>query len=79
MKEDESTKMKNAEASSPGAPSTRAQALDSSSGRESESIYPIAALTFRVAKTMSECPHEYAVKSPANEQEYVRPWNTRKS
>ena len=33
---------------------------------------PITTLSFRVAKTMPECPHEYAVRSPENEREYVR-------
>ena len=48
------------------APSTRAQA---------ESIYPIAALAFRVAKTMPEIPHEYTVRSPENEAAYVALFN----
>ena len=54
-------------APAPPAPSTpRAQA---------ESIYPIAALSFRVAKTMPECPHEYTVRSPENEVAYVALFN----
>jgi len=61
-------------APAPPAPST-AQALDSSSGRESESIYPIAALSFREAKTMPECPHEYVVRTPENEAAYVALFN----
>src|SRR5258708_31114104 len=32
----------------------------------------ITILSFRFAKTMPDCPHEYAVRSPENEQEYVR-------
>ena len=53
-------------ASAPPAPSTRAQA---------ESIYPIAALSFREAKTMPECPHEYVVRTPENEAAYVALFN----
>ncbi len=48
------------------APSTRAQA---------ESIYPIAALSFREAKTMPESPHEYTVRTPENEAAYVALFN----
>ena len=33
---------------------------------------PITTLSFTFAKTIPECPHEYAIRSPANEQEYVR-------
>ena len=50
----------------PATPSTRAQA---------ESIYPIAALSFRVAKTMPESPHEYVVRTPENEADYVALFN----
>jgi hypothetical protein len=32
---------------------------------------PIAALSFRVAKTMPEAPHEYVVRTPENEAAYV--------
>ena len=32
---------------------------------------PIAALSFREAKTMPECPHEYVVRTPENEAAYV--------
>jgi hypothetical protein len=38
-------------------------------------IYPIAALTFRVAKTMPEIPHEYVVRTPENEEAYVALFN----
>lgn len=38
-------------------------------------IYPIAALSFRVAKTMPECPHEYVVRTPENEADYVALFN----
>jgi hypothetical protein len=38
-------------------------------------IYPIAALSFRVAKTMPEIPHEYTVRSPENEAAYVALFN----
>jgi hypothetical protein len=34
-------------------------------------IYPIAALSFREAKAMPECPHEYVVRTPENETAYV--------
>jgi hypothetical protein len=36
---------------------------------------PIAALAFRVAKTMPEIPHEYTVRSPENEEAYVALFN----
>jgi hypothetical protein len=52
--------------SAPPAPSTRAQA---------ESIYPIAALSFQVAKTMPKCPHEYVVRTPENKAAYVALFN----
>jgi hypothetical protein len=32
---------------------------------------PIAPLSFRVAKTMPEIPHEYVVRTPENEANYV--------
>ena len=32
----------------------------------------VTTLRFRYAKTMPWCPHWYAVRSPENEQEYVR-------
>jgi hypothetical protein len=38
-------------------------------------IYPITALTFRVAKTMPEAPHEYVVRTPENEAAYVALFN----
>ena len=38
-------------------------------------IYPITALSFRVAKTMPEIPHEYVVRSPENEAAYVALFN----
>ena len=38
-------------------------------------IYPIAVLSFREAKTMPECPHEYAVRTPENEAAYVALFN----
>jgi hypothetical protein len=34
-------------------------------------IYPLAALSFREAKTMPEAPHEYVVRTPENEAAYV--------
>jgi hypothetical protein len=34
-------------------------------------IYPIAALSFREAKTMPEAPHECVVRTPENEAAYV--------
>ena len=37
--------------------------------------YPIAALAFRVAKTMPEIPHEYVVRTPENEEAYVALFN----
>jgi hypothetical protein len=36
---------------------------------------PIAALSFRVAKTMPEIPHEYVVRTPENESAYVALFN----
>jgi hypothetical protein len=36
---------------------------------------PIAALSFRVAKTMPEIPHEYVVRNPENEEAYVALFN----
>jgi hypothetical protein len=36
---------------------------------------PIAALSFREAKTMPECPHEYVVRTPENEAAYVALFN----
>ena len=36
---------------------------------------PIAALSFRVAKTMPEFPHEYVVRTPENEASYVALFN----
>ena len=38
-------------------------------------IYPIAALSFREAKTMPKCPHEYVVRIPGNEAAYVALFN----
>ena len=38
-------------------------------------IYPIAELSFRVAKTMPEIPHEYVVRTPENEAAYVALFN----
>ena len=38
---------------------------------ETAAIYPIASLSFRVAKTMPEIPHEYVVRKPENEEAYV--------
>ena len=38
-------------------------------------IYPIAALSFRVAVTMPECPHEYVVRTAENEEAYVALFN----
>jgi len=38
-------------------------------------IYPIAALSFKEAKTMPECPHEYVVRTPENEAAYVALFN----
>jgi hypothetical protein len=32
----------------------------------------VTTLTFKYAKTMPQCPHWYAVRSPENEQEYIR-------
>jgi hypothetical protein len=40
------------------------------------SIYPIPALSFRVAKTMPEIPHEYVVRTPENEEAYVTAYVT---
>jgi hypothetical protein len=37
--------------------------------------YPISALSFRVAKTMPEIPHEYVVRTPENEEAYVALFN----
>ena len=37
--------------------------------------YPITALSFRVAKTMPEIPHEYVVRTPENEAAYVALFN----
>jgi hypothetical protein len=34
-------------------------------------LYAIAALAFRAAKTMPECPHEYVVRTPENEAAFV--------
>lgn len=34
-------------------------------------IYPITALSFRVARTMPEIPHEYVVRSPENAEAYA--------
>jgi hypothetical protein len=42
---------------------------------ETAAIYPIAALSFRVAKTMPEIPHEYVVRKPENEEAYVALFN----
>jgi hypothetical protein len=68
MKSDKKEETANGEpASSPPAPSTRAQDFDGELSRTAESIYPITALSFRVAKTMPECPHEYVVRTPENE------------
>jgi hypothetical protein len=36
---------------------------------------PIAALSFREAKTMPEIPHEYVVRNPENEEAYVSLFN----
>jgi hypothetical protein len=33
-------------------------------------------LTFRFAKTMPDNPHEYVVRSPENEDAYVKLWET---
>ena len=55
-------------------PSTGAQDFGELS-RGSESIYPIAALSFREAKTMPESPHEYVVRTPENEAAYVALFN----
>jgi hypothetical protein len=38
-------------------------------------ISPLAALAFREAKTMPECPHEYVVRTPENEVGYVALFN----
>jgi hypothetical protein len=38
-------------------------------------ISPLAALSFRVAKTMPEAPHEYVVRTPENEAAYVALFN----
>jgi hypothetical protein len=38
-------------------------------------IYPIAALSFREAKTMPESPHEYVVRTAENEASYVALFN----
>jgi hypothetical protein len=38
-------------------------------------IYPITALSFLVAKTMPEIPHEYVVRTLENEAAYVALFN----
>lgn len=38
-------------------------------------ISPLAALAFREAKTMPECPREYVVRTPENESAYVALFN----
>ena len=43
--------------------------------QEPPAIYPITALSFREAKTMPECPHEYVVRTPENEAAYVDLFN----
>jgi hypothetical protein len=58
----------------PSTPSNRARDFGELS-RGSESIYPIAALSFREAKTMPESPHEYVVRTPENEAAYVALFN----
>jgi hypothetical protein len=37
--------------------------------------WPLSALSFRIAKTMPEIPHEYVVRSPENEAAYVALFN----
>jgi hypothetical protein len=45
--------------------------MDTAKKDETAAIYPIAALSFRVAKTMPEIPHEYVVRKPENKEAYV--------
>jgi hypothetical protein len=71
MKSDKKEETANGEpVLAPPTPSTRAQDFGELS-RGSESFYPIAALSFREAKTMPESPHEYVVRTPDNEAAYV--------
>jgi hypothetical protein len=48
---------------------------DMEPGPPPAAIHPIAALSFRVAKTMPEAPHEYTVRTPENEAAYVALFN----
>src|ERR1700731_4617967 len=58
-----------------GEPSDELRSMPVLAPNPVSAIYPIAALSFRAAKTMPECPHEYVVRTPENEAAYVALFN----